>query len=146
MVLHTKYAMFLSDQPFIISTYFHKSTNIKFHVNPFSGRWVVLWGQRHGRTDWQKDDEANGCFSQFWTHTWPSYLVVYVFCFHFHTSRIIKCRQLLGTWNRSWEELYLWYSLKEENFHVLSKSRWRRIKFPYLTYVIKILEQGTYSK
>jgi len=74
MVLHTKYAMFLSDQPFIISTYFHKSTNIKFHVNPFSGRWVVLWGQRHGRTDWQKDDEANGCFSQFWTHTWPSYL------------------------------------------------------------------------
>jgi len=33
--------------------------------------------------------------------------------------------------------------IKEENFHVLSKSRWRSIKLPYITYVIKILDQGT---
>jgi len=43
---------------------FEQNSNITFHENPPSRRWVVLSGQ----TD--RHDEANGRFSQFWEQTY----------------------------------------------------------------------------
>jgi hypothetical protein len=55
--------------------------------------------------------EANGCISQFWTHTCPSYPAMCVFCSHLQTSGYSKHRQLLDSWTRAREELYLWYPI-----------------------------------
>jgi hypothetical protein len=42
--------------------------NIKINANPYSGSKVVLCGQTDGRTDRQRHDNADSCFSNF-THT-----------------------------------------------------------------------------
>ena len=51
--LHTKYAMPYQIKLELSRHILHKSTNIKFHENSFSRRWVVPCGQRDGRTDRQ---------------------------------------------------------------------------------------------
>jgi hypothetical protein len=54
--LHVKCPLFLSDfnETWIFSTDFRKSSNIKFHQSPSSGRRVVPCEQTEGRTDMTK--------------------------------------------------------------------------------------------
>jgi hypothetical protein len=65
--LHVKYLLFMSEytsnQNWIFSTEWRKSSNIKFIESPSSGCWVVSCGQKDTQTD--RNDEASNCFSQF---------------------------------------------------------------------------------
>ena len=56
--------------------FFEKYSNIKFHVNPYSGSRGDPRGQMDGQTDAQTDrhDVANSRFSQFCERVWKCVL------------------------------------------------------------------------
>ena len=53
MCVYVTYPLFFSDFNATCRQIFEKSSDIKFHENPFSGSRVVPCGQKDGRTDGQ---------------------------------------------------------------------------------------------